>query len=300
MATTANAVHPITEKLVTSSDGTQIYAEAAGESGLPTIVLIHGFGLSALVFAKLLRDKDLLQHFHLIAYDLRGHGRSGMPNEPSAYTSKCCADDFISVTKAFNVKTPPILLGWSLGGSVAADVLEHYGQDALAGMITAASFPYLDTSPNALSEWVSGTLFPGFLNQDNVALAISTRLAFTRALFNNPDDVPSEVLWSWFGSSFLRDPAHLLHYIGPGHAQDTTNLWEAAKTGKLPLLVVEGDADKFTMNSYVRQTVDGKFSDIIFHTVKGGSHSFFYERQEEFVDQVLRFALRVFGGRKGD
>jgi len=46
-----------------------------------------------------------------VAFDMRGHGRSGMPTDLADYTSRLYADDFALVTKAFGL-TRPIFLGW--------------------------------------------------------------------------------------------------------------------------------------------------------------------------------------------
>lgn len=50
-------------------------------------------------------------HTKQVAYDLRGHGRSGKPDTLDGYSSALYAQDFDSVIKAFNV-TSPILVGW--------------------------------------------------------------------------------------------------------------------------------------------------------------------------------------------
>lgn len=55
------------EKYVSSSDGVQVYATAAGRSDNPPIVFIHGIALSALVFAQLFQSKSLLDNFFLVS-----------------------------------------------------------------------------------------------------------------------------------------------------------------------------------------------------------------------------------------
>lgn len=106
-----------TDKLVTSSDGAKIFAQSVGDARLPTLVFIHGFCYSTLVWASALRNADLQRHFHLVSVlplflDLRGHGRSAKPDDVAEYSSKHNADDFNAVIKAFNVTKAPILVGW--------------------------------------------------------------------------------------------------------------------------------------------------------------------------------------------
>lgn len=56
-----------TDKLVTSSDGAKIFAQSVGDARLPTLVFIHGFCYSTLVWASALRNADLQRHFHLVS-----------------------------------------------------------------------------------------------------------------------------------------------------------------------------------------------------------------------------------------
>ena len=106
----------ITSKYVLSADGTRLFAQAAGNPANPAIVCAHGFGGTSFAFRKQLANPRLLDHVYVIAYDLRGNGRSDMPEEPAAYAGKKMAEDFQAVSTAFGV-TRPILLGWSLGGA---------------------------------------------------------------------------------------------------------------------------------------------------------------------------------------
>lgn len=54
-------------KVVPSTDGVSIYADAIGDSTKPSIVFIHGFGVSGACFDNLFADKNLLAHFYLVS-----------------------------------------------------------------------------------------------------------------------------------------------------------------------------------------------------------------------------------------
>lgn len=41
-----------------------------------------------------------------VRYDLRGHGRSGMPEDPQAYTSVLFAHDYATVVREFGIQKP--------------------------------------------------------------------------------------------------------------------------------------------------------------------------------------------------
>ena len=74
------------------------------------IVLIHGWGLHAIVFDDIV--PALLERFRVTVVDLPGMGQSPLPNDP--YTLDFLADQVAAVMPA-----RAHLLGWSLGGLVA-------------------------------------------------------------------------------------------------------------------------------------------------------------------------------------
>ena len=53
----------------------------------------------------------MLEGVYLIAYDLRGNGRSTKPETEEAYAKERYVEDFWAVCEAFKVQNP-IALGW--------------------------------------------------------------------------------------------------------------------------------------------------------------------------------------------
>jgi pimeloyl-ACP methyl ester carboxylesterase len=53
-------------RVLTSSDGGCVYAEAFGDPTKPPIVFIHGFSLTAAVWEALFREAGLKDHFYLV------------------------------------------------------------------------------------------------------------------------------------------------------------------------------------------------------------------------------------------
>jgi pimeloyl-ACP methyl ester carboxylesterase len=81
----------------------------------PDLVMLHGLSGNLAVWH--LRMVPLLQdRFRMTTYDLRGHGRSGMP--PSGYTTRDMACDLVALLDAFGIGTAD-LLGHSYGADVA-------------------------------------------------------------------------------------------------------------------------------------------------------------------------------------
>src|SRR5436309_13186296 len=60
---------------IRAADGTELYAESFGLAEGPTLVLIHGWTEALRYWVYVIRELE--EDFRIVAYDLRGHGRSG-------------------------------------------------------------------------------------------------------------------------------------------------------------------------------------------------------------------------------
>src|SRR5437764_2260556 len=99
---------------VTSHDRTVLHAEVFGPEDAPTIVLLHGWTetLRLLTF----QIRELSREFRVVAYDLRGHGRSGSAPTPDAYGMDEHAEDLDAVLRALvPAGQRAVVAGHSLG-----------------------------------------------------------------------------------------------------------------------------------------------------------------------------------------
>ena len=89
---------PVAVVAVRSKDGTRLHAEVFGpEDGYP-IVLAHGITCAIRVWAY--QIADLANDYRVIAFDHRGHGRSGVPARRSDYSLDHLAADLDAVLEA--------------------------------------------------------------------------------------------------------------------------------------------------------------------------------------------------------
>jgi pimeloyl-ACP methyl ester carboxylesterase len=64
-------------RFVTSSDGTKIWAQAAGNPSKPAVVFIHGFTCTGLHFSKQFSDPELLENLYLVYTPRQSHDDGG-------------------------------------------------------------------------------------------------------------------------------------------------------------------------------------------------------------------------------
>lgn len=110
----ADAMPPGRPLTVRAADGTRLHAEVFGpEDGYP-IVLTHGFVCA--IRAWTYQIADLAGEYRVIAFDHRGHGRSGVPRR-GGYSLKHLASDLDCVLEATLAPHERALIaGHSMGG----------------------------------------------------------------------------------------------------------------------------------------------------------------------------------------
>jgi pimeloyl-ACP methyl ester carboxylesterase len=104
--------------------GISIYYEVTeGPDGKPPLLLSHGYGASAAMWAP--NVAALAADRQVITWDMRGHGRSDSPEEPEQYSHAACVADMAALLDAAGADRA-VLGGLSLGGFVSLEfLLEH-------------------------------------------------------------------------------------------------------------------------------------------------------------------------------
>ncbi|ESW29004.1 hypothetical protein PHAVU_002G036200 [Phaseolus vulgaris] len=114
-----------------SNDVFHVYT--AGTEG-PVVFCLHGGGYSGLSFA--VSANKIKEKARVVAMDLRGHGKSSTENELDLSVETMCNDVF-AVIKELYGNSPPamILVGHSMGGSIAVHVAARRSLSTLAGLV---------------------------------------------------------------------------------------------------------------------------------------------------------------------
>jgi pimeloyl-ACP methyl ester carboxylesterase len=95
-------------------DGTRIHYEVRGEG--PPLLLTHGYASTSRMWQAQL--DSLSKNRQVIAWDIRGHGRSACSADPAAYSLEACMGDMIALLDHAEAPTA-VAGGLSLGGYIS-------------------------------------------------------------------------------------------------------------------------------------------------------------------------------------
>jgi pimeloyl-ACP methyl ester carboxylesterase len=115
------------------TNGIRTYYERRGNG--PPVVFVHGVVMSTTMWARQLAT--LSDEFTTVAYDVRGHGRTGgSPVEP--YSIALFAEDLDALLTALDIERP-VLCGLSMGGAVVQTYAARH-PERVAGLVLADTF----------------------------------------------------------------------------------------------------------------------------------------------------------------
>jgi non-heme chloroperoxidase len=261
---------------VKTPDGLIISAQEWGNPNGPEILFIHGFSQSHLSWIKQVTSGDLAKEFHMVTYDLRGHGNSDKPFEPERYkTSKYWGDEVQAVMDATGLKRP-VLVGWSYGGRVMADYLTTHGTAKLAGL------NYVDAGQKGDPSFFGPNLrnLP-LMASENLAINIAATRAFLHDCFSiQPTQEEYETMLAF---NMMVPPKVRLGLSGRPLEVD-----DMLRSLKLPVLVTHGAEDKnsnLIAAEYTAKMIPGAKLSIY----QGVGHSPFFEATPRFDAELAAF-----------
>ena len=106
------------------SAGFEIAYDDIGEG--PPIVLVHGFAANFELNWRRTGWVDALVESgrRVVGLDCRGHGHSAKPHDPAAYAGRQLPCDVLRLMDQLEIESAE-LMGYSMGGMIATDLLAH-------------------------------------------------------------------------------------------------------------------------------------------------------------------------------
>lgn len=138
---------------VTRVNGIDIWFERSGGVG-PTLVMTHGFAGPTVGWGPAI--DDFKRQFDLVLYDVRAHGRTGMPADAATVTVPQFAADVAGLMDALDIGRAHIA-GVSMGGMISAQFACDFPERTIsAGLCdtTAGNRAGPDAAANGVEEFL--------------------------------------------------------------------------------------------------------------------------------------------------
>ncbi|MFE9432037.1 SDR family oxidoreductase [Streptomyces sp. NPDC006640] len=123
--------------------GIELCVAELGDGRQPTVVLVHGYPDSKEVWSEV--AVRLADRFHVVLYDVRGHGRSTAPQPlRGGFTLEKLTDDFLAVVDAVSPDEPVHLVGHDWGSVQSWEFVTVARTEGRIASFTSMSGPSLD------------------------------------------------------------------------------------------------------------------------------------------------------------
>jgi pimeloyl-ACP methyl ester carboxylesterase len=260
-----------------TSHGT-VAVEEVGKRGLP-VLMIHGNSSCRGVFRHQLLG-PLAERHRLIALDLPGHGQSeDAPDPMRSYTRSGFADVAAQVLEQLGV-TEAVVLGWSLGGHIAIDMIPRFA--GLRGLVITGTPPVSRTN-----------MAQGFLASPHGGIGGRQDLS------ESDIDIFVETIFGASLEPFLRDAVKRAdgrfrkRVFEASRAGDGVDQRLTVETTRLPIAVINGSEDRMVNLDYIDTVAFGNLWDGRCHRLERAGHASFWETSERFALLLDRFLRDV-------
>ncbi|MET8408601.1 SDR family oxidoreductase [Streptomyces sp. NPDC005195] len=123
--------------------GIELCVAELGDPAQPTVVLVHGYPDSKEVWSEV--ASRLAARFHVVLYDVRGHGASTAPRPlRGGFTLEKLTDDFLAVVDAVSPDRPVHLVGHDWGSVQSWEFVTVARTEGRIASFTSMSGPSLD------------------------------------------------------------------------------------------------------------------------------------------------------------
>ncbi len=260
---------------IAAVNGTQLYYRTAGD-GEPLVLLHAGVADSRMWEAQF---EKFAQHHRVIAYDLRGHGQSDMPDDPFTHHH-----DLTALLDYFDVASAH-LLGASAGGAVALNfALEHPDRVKTISLAAAAVEGYQFTDRQTLEGWEeAGAAFEQEAYERAAEIESEMWLA---GPYRDLDQLDPEL------RKLLRDMLLQSYEIAP-NGEDLEQELQPSAVSRLdeieaPVLVIIGDQDRPDILA-IAEKLTAQLPTVEKSIILDTAHLPNLERPDLFNERVLDF-----------
>jgi pimeloyl-ACP methyl ester carboxylesterase len=233
--TSANDVRTETRRY-DACGGLSVAADVGGHPSHPAVILLHGGGQTRHSWAGAMREL-LVQGYHVINLDARGHGNSDWAKDGD-YGLEALAADLHAVIGTLPSK--PALVGASMGGATALYLAGNDRESLVTAIVMVDVVPRLSPEGVAKITHFMRARPEGFASLEEAAAAVAAYNPHrprpkdvTGLMKNLRRRADGRLHWHW-------DPAFARSPQSPEPPQFTDLLLRAAAHVRIPTLLVRG------------------------------------------------------------
>jgi non-heme chloroperoxidase len=259
-----------------------LYYEDHGSG--PPVVLIHGYPLSGRAWDKQL-PVLLDAGRRVITYDRRGFGKSSQPT--FGYDYGTFAADLASVMDELGLSDATIV-GHSMGTGEVTRYLSAYGSERVSRGVLISPIPPLLVQTDDNPEGLPGSLFEGFIKEAK-ADGPAWMKGFLENFYNYDEYRGKLVSEQAFNSSWnIAVEASAIATVACIPTWET-DFREDLSRIDVPMLVIDGDADRVLPYEKTGERLPGMINDMELVTIEGGPHAICWTHAQQVNDALLQF-----------
>jgi 3-oxoadipate enol-lactonase len=218
--------------------------------------------------------------FRVIAYDLRGHGQSGVGD--GQYTVELFVDDLVALLDYLKI-TKTVVCGFSMGGYVALRAIER-NPERFGALILCDTTSSADSNEARLRRATSIKI----IKKDGVKPFAEgfLKAVFSEQSFSTRQNIVDEARKMILSNSTIGVCGALLAMAS---RTDTT---EALSKISVPTLVLVGEHDAITPPAAAKAMHD-RIQNSKMHTIENAAHMSSMETPNEFNEHLIKFLKDV-------
>jgi pimeloyl-ACP methyl ester carboxylesterase len=266
------------KKFLDTSAGRIAYFETSGEAG--PIVLIHGNSCSKEFMIKQLDGLGL--KYKMIAMDLPGHGESSNALHPAEnYTLPGYAHLFAEMLRKLDLNSV-IVVGWSLGGDVALELMARY-PELLKGVVISGTPPVIRSEQGVSEGYFPSELVPLLAKSEQYTSEDVKAYWAEESIDLDKYPILAEACLRTHGLARSTMAYDAMNNEG-------INEKEIVRTSPIPLGIIMGANDGGVNNHYIQSL---QYANCLMLETIGGLHDCQWSHPEDFNRLLDRFAERL-------
>ncbi len=256
-----------------------------GPENAPVIIFIHGFPLNKSMWNN--QTEALKSSYRVIAYDVRGHGNSGMGNEDFAI--ELFVLDLIGLMDALKIDKA-VLCGLSMGGYIALNAIATH--PARIGALVLSDTNCIADSPETKEKRLKAIENIRELGVEEYAGESVINLFAPVSVATKPEEIAT-------ATEMIRNTSEESLYntlLALAARKETCSILPDIT---VPVLIMVGEEDVITPPAAARLMQD-KIKDCRLHIILNAGHLSNMENPSDFNNQLRKFVDSVYSWNTDD